>query len=567
MKKCLLGWMLGSCMALNVFAEPLGYAVASEHPLATRAGLEILAQGGNAFDAAIAVSAVLAVVAPYHSGLGGGGFFLLQEGKTGKYSFIDARETAPLAAHKDMFLNKQGEVVAGLSLNGGLAAAIPGEPAALVYLATHYGRLPLRTTLAPAIALAQTGFPVDEAFHDFSTMGDRGQQLARFPGSRAVFLKQGKSWRLGERLLQPELAKTLQLLAEKGHAGFYEGKIAALLVEGVHKAGGVWTRDDLARYRVKLRTPLEGKYHDMRIVTAPLPSAGGIALLTMLNILAQKSLDLPFTLQWVHDVTEAMRMAFWQRGQGLGDPDFISTPVVSRISEEHAKTLLRLTAPRQATSNGSLLPQGTQLSENLHTTHLVVLDKEGNRVAATLSVNYIFGSSVVAEGTGVLLNDTMDDFSIKSGVPNVFGLPGSRANAIEAGKRPLSSMTPTFLDTPTRAAMLGSPGGSRIPGMVLLATLAFSESGGAIDMVSRMRFHHQHLPDVLQFEPDTFSPALQKALKGMGYTLMALKQYYGNMQAITWDKTSNFITATSDPRHPGLAVTVQPQTRNYGVGF
>jgi len=555
-----------TCHAAVKLDHPSGYAIASAHPLATNAGLEILAEGGNAFDAAVAVSAALAVVEPYHSGLGGGGFWLLHEAKSTKNTFIDGREIAPLAASKDMFLAADGKPVPGLSLNGGLSAAIPGEPAALVFIAKHYGRLPLAKSLAPAIRLAEQGFVVDHQLNYFLTMADRQQQLQKYPASAAIFLKDGKPYQLGERLVQRDLAETLRVLARKEHDGFYRGEVAARLVSAVNKAGGIWSMEDLASYQVKVREPLQGMFHQMQVITAPPPSAGGIALLTMLNVLADYPLQSFSKAQWVHYLAEAMRMAYWQRTEWLADPDFIKVPVVKLLSLENAKYLRSLIAPDHATASASLPGKSMSEDEHKNTTHFSIIDSEGNRVAATLTINYIFGSSVVAAGTGVILNDQMDDFSIKPNVQNVFGLVGSEKNAIAPGKRPLSSMAPTFLETPGRLAIFGTPGGSRIPTMMLIAALEFNDTFGAISMVSAMRFHHQYLPDWLFFEPDTFSPALQKELQQMGYHLVALPNYYGDMQAVTWDSANQLITAASDPRHLGLAATITNQKAGgYGL--
>lgn len=569
--KWFICFILLICSVTQVESQPLpthpsGYAIASAHPLATNAGLEILAEGGNAFDAAVAVAATLAVVEPYHSGLGGGGFWLLHQENTRKNIFIDGREVAPKAASENMFLDQDGKVVPGLSLNGGLAAAIPGQPAALVYIARNYGRLPLKKTLAPAIKLAKEGFPVDKQFRFFSTMDDRLEQLKKYPASAAIFLKNGQPYGIGELLVQTDLAKTLSLIAEQGEDGFYKGEIAQRLVKGVNAAGGIWTLEDLAQYKIIVREPLIGAYHNMLIITAPPPSAGGIALLTMLNVLANVPLATCNKVQWIHYVVEAMRLAYWQRNQFLGDPDFVKIPVDKLISAENAKSLSTLISADKPIPSKKLQGNSTKKSHS-STTHFSIIDSEGNRVAATMTVNFIFGSSVVAEGTGVLMNDEMDDFSTKVGVQNVFGLVGSAKNAIEAGKRPVSSMSPTFLELPGRVAILGTPGGSRIPTMVLIASLLFNDGYGAISMVSAMRFHHQYLPDLLQFEPDTFPPAIQDALKIMGYPLMPLDQYYGDMQAITWDKEKNLLTVASDPRGIGLAAKVESAHNGYGVKY
>ncbi|WP_412756937.1 gamma-glutamyltransferase [Legionella bozemanae] len=560
----------------NTFADqqnilPPGYAVASANPLATNAGLEILASGGNAFDAAVAVSAVLAVVEPYHSGLGGGGFWLLHQENQHKNVFIDGREIAPLAAKKDMYLAPDGSVIPGLSLNGGLAAAIPGEPAALVHIAKNYGRLPLAKTLAPAIKLAQEGFLVDKQLSSFLKSPDRLEQIRKYPSTAKIFLNNGSPYRIGERLIQTDLANTLKHIAEKGEQGFYAGEVAERLVKGVNAAGGIWTLEDLAKYRIKIREPLIGAYHNMLIITAPPPSAGGIALLTMLNILSHYPLSSFSKVQWIHYLVESMRLAYWQREQFLGDPDFVTIPVERLISAENGKQLSTLIPPQKAIASTVLQGQAKNSQEkknnSTNTTHISVIDTEGNRVSATMTINYIFGSSVVAEGTGVLLNDEMDDFSSKVGEENVFGIVGADKNEIAPGKRPLSSMTPTFLELPGRVAILGTPGGSRIPTMVLIASLVFHDAYGAISMVSAMRFHHQYLPDVLQFEPDTFSVPIQEELKAMGYHLMQLGQYYGDMQAITWDKQTNVLTAASDPRFIGLAASIVNTPSGYGVKF
>ena len=572
---CLLIYIFLFYISTDVFANqanfnPPGYAVASANSLATNAGLEILANGGNAFDAAVAVSAALAVVEPYHSGLGGGGFWLLHQEKTHKNIFVDGRETAPLAAKKSMFLAADGSVNTDLSLNGGLAAAIPGEPAALVYIAKNYGRLPLAKTLAPAIRLAQEGFLVDKQLRSFLSRKDRLEQIKKYPATAAIFLKHGRPYLIGERLIQKDLANTLKLIAEKGKQGFYTGKIAKRLVNSVNEAGGIWTLADLAHYHIKVREPLIGAYNNMLIITAPPPSAGGISLLTMLNILSHYHLSSFSKLQWIHYLVESMRLAYWQREEFIGDPDFVSIPVEKLISAENGKRLSTLIPPNKAIDSTTLGASSSHTSrhhESTNTTHISIMDAEGNRVSATMTINYIFGSSVVADGTGVLLNDEMDDFSIKVGVENVFGIVGTDKNVIAPGKRPISSMTPTFLESPGRLAILGTPGGSRIPTMVLIASLVFYDTYGAISMVSAMRFHHQYLPDILQFEPDTFPPEIQKGLKAMGYHLMQLVQYYGDMQAITWDKQTNVLTATSDPRNIGLAASIVKDSGGYGVKY
>ncbi len=530
--------------------QPASQAIASAHPLATRAGMQVLDAGGNAFDAAVAVSAALAVVEPYSSGIGGGGFWLLHRASDGKQVMLDGRERAPQAAHRDLYLDAQGNVVPGLSMDGALAAGIPGEPAALVRLAGHYGRLPLKQSLAPAIHLAQEGFPVDSHYRDMAHF--RLAALRRSSAAASIFLDNGEVPAEGELIRQPELADTLRVLADRGRAGFYSGNIASRLVEGVRKAGGIWTLDDLAQYRVTERDPVSFRFRGRRIVSAALPSSGGIGLATMLNILSGYSLEESEPAQRIHLVVEAMRRAYRDRAQYLGDPDFVKVPVRLLTDPRYADGLRASIHPRHATPS-RLLPGEASFSNGTDTTHFSVLDREGNRVAATLSINYPFGAAFVVPGTGVLLNDEMDDFSAKPGVPNAYGLVGAEANAIAPGKRPLSSMTPTFVESEQGVAILGTPGGSRIITMVLLAVLDMHGGHGPASWVALPRFHHQYLPDVIQYEPGAFSPQIQKALKGRGHELEAMTSSWGNMQAVYFDYASGKVEAASDPRGGGLA--------------
>lgn len=526
-------------------------AIASAHPLATRAGMEILAAGGNAFDAAVAVSAALAVVEPTASGLGGGGFWLLHRASDGREVMIDGRERAPLAAHRDMYLDKNGAVIPGLSVNGPLAAAIPGEPAALVHLARQYGRLSLAKSLAPAIRLARDGFPVDEHYRRLAKF--RLKVLRASPAAASVFLQDNQVPPLGYIIKQPDLAATLTLLAREGRKGFYAGKVAARLVAGVRAAGGIWTRKDLATYRVVERTPLEGDYRGLHITSVPPPSSGGVVLLTMLNILSGYDLQKMDTITRTHVIVEAMRRAYRDRAQYLGDPDFVRMPIARLISPLYAAGLRAGIRLDKATPS-SYLPGTASHRQGIDTTHFSILDKEGNRVAATLSINYPFGSGLMPPGSGVILNDEMDDFSSKPGVPNVYGLVGGDANAIAPGKRPLSSMTPTFLEDGKRTVVLGTPGGSRIITMVLLATLDIAAGGDAASAVSVKRFHHQFLPDVIQYEPGALTPEVVVGLQAQGHELKALGHTYGNMQVVLWDKVHRRVEAASDPRGGGLAL-------------
>jgi len=526
-------------------------AIATAHPAATAAGLEILEKGGNAFDAAVAVSATLAVVEPYSSGLGGGGFWLLFRARDAHYVVIDGREVAPHEAHATMYQDERGEVIPGRSIDGALAAAIPGEPAALVHLAERYGRLPLAESLAPAIRGAREGFLVTPMYQRVARFRLKAMQASAHASE--AFLEQGDVPSLGHAIVQPALARTLELIAEKGRAGFYEGNLARQMVDAVRAAGGIWTLDDLRDYRVVERAPLIGGFRGARVISVPPPSSGGVALLAMLNILDGYPQIGWSSLAGKHLLIEAMRRAYRDRAEFLGDSDFVSVPVAWLISRDHAVELRKSIRLNAATPSTDLAPAIPPRSGR-HTTHFSIQDREGNRVAATLSINYPFGSGFMAPGTGVLLNDEMDDFASKPGVPNVYGLIGAQANAIAPGKRMLSSMSPTIVETKDRIAILGTPGGSRIITMVLEGILGVLDGKSAEAIVTAPRFHHQYLPDVVQFEPGALSTDEQAALARMGHVLKPLDDRYGNMQAVILDRKTGVIQAASDPRGEGQAV-------------
>ncbi len=540
---------VGAALAADITAK---HGIATAHPLATEAGLDVLSKGGNAFDAAVAVSAALAVVEPYSSGLGGGGFWLLHRASDGFEVMVDGREKAPLAATADMYLDDKGEVVPGLSINGALAAGIPGEPAALAHIAERYGRLPLSTTLAPAITLAENGFPVDDIY--LKLLGFRQQAVLDSEAATRIFMPDGKMPEKGQMIRQPELAQTLRQMAEKGRDGFYEGEVAKRLLAAVEKAGGIWQKKDLQQYQIVERKPVKGSYRGIRITSAALPSSGGIVLLEILNQLEVYPLSKMSEAGQVHRIVEAMRRAYRDRAEYLGDSDFVQVPQALLTDKRYAAGLRQSIHPEKATPSAMLAPTERDMAAGFHTTHFSIIDAQGNRVAATLSINYPFGSGMVAEGTGVLLNDEMDDFAARPGTPNVYGLVGARANAIEPGKRMLSSMTPTFLDDGQRVAAVGSPGGSRIITMVLLATLGFAQQASAAEIVAMPRFHHQYLPDLIQFEPDAINPQLKKALEAMGHKIRVLDDTYGNMQIVIQDRPTKQFDAASDPRGIGQAV-------------
>ncbi len=522
-------------------------AIATAHPLATQAGFEILEQGGNAFDAAVAITAALAVVEPAGSGLGGGGFWLLHRASDQKQVMIDGRETAPNAAHRDMYLNEQGVHDKQLSLDGPLSAGIPGVPAALGHITQHYGKLPLEKTLSPAIRYAKQGFKVTSHYQQLASF--RLQALNTSADAKRIFLQNGKVPNKNTLIKQTDLAFTLEQLAEKGAAGFYQGKVAQLLVKGVQDAGGIWTLDDLYNYKIKERQPVNAQYGDYKITSASLPSSGGIVLSSMLNQLEHLDLSDSDINQKRHLIAETMRRAYFDRSRYLGDSDFITVPE-HLTSKAYAKTLASTINKTKATENDTLQ---TPISNGEDTTHFSVIDQYGNRVSATLSVNYPFGSAFVAPGTGVLLNDEMDDFSAQVGAANAYGLVGNEANAITPNKRPLSSMTPTFIENDVRLMIIGSPGGSRIITMVLLGVLDFMEGKNAKEIVSSPRFHHQYLPNHIQLEPVGFGTQDKMALEHFGHTLKELNRQYGNMQIIIVDKRTQQLEAASDPRGEGSA--------------
>ena len=544
-------------------AHPPGAAVASAHTLASEAGIEMLRQGGNAFDAAVAVSAVLSVVEPISSGLGGGGFFLLHDAKTGKDIFIDARETAPASATPEVYLDEKGAFNRDRATNGPWSAGIPGLPAGLVHVASNYGRLPLKTSLAPAIRIAREGFPVYERL--VKGYANRRDVMERYKGTRGVFLADGDTVEDGERLLQPDLARTLELLADKGFDGFYRGAVAKKLLAGVKAEGGRWTADELAGYRVREREPLRFEYDGWNVITSPPPSSGGVALAQMLQMLEPWDLaKLPQT-ERVHLTVEAMRRAFRDRTFYLGDPDFVQVPVRTLTSADYAAGQRSTINPRKATPSDMLSGVQTPMEDD-ETTHFSIIDAEGNLVAGTQTVNLLFGSGLIPPGTGVLLNNEMDDFALKPGTPNAFGVMGYDANAPKPGKRMLSSMTPTFMTSPDRVAVLGTPGGSRIITMVLLGALGYADGLDAQAVAALPRYHHQWMPDSIGTERDALPDDVIAALRAMGHTVVTPKDAtdgrrssdaWGNLQTVEWDKRANVLRGGSDPRNPvGRAIIV-----------
>lgn len=527
------------------------FAIASAHPLATEAGIEILASGGNAFDAAIAVTSTLAVVAPYSLGIGGGGFYLLHQQKANRQVMLDARERAPLKATRDFYLDTNGAVDHDRSMNGATSAGIPGIPAALDYLQKNYGLLPLEQTLSRAIQYADNGFPVDATYRRLAKF--RLPVLQRFESTRQTLLHDGEIPELGSLLKQPDLARTLRTMSAEGADGFYQGEVAQKLVASVQANGGIWSLQDLNQYQVVEREPVRFHFGSAQFVTASLPSSGGVVLASIFNMLEILGYALAGDTQRLHLLVEAMRRAYRDRAAYLGDVDYVDVPVQRLTSKAYARQLAKDISILQASRSADIGTIGEETGGN-NTTHFSIIDQQGNMVAATLSINYPFGSGLVAGSTGVLLNDEMDDFSAKPGVPNAYGLLGSTANAIQPGKRMLSSMTPAFVHKAGKSLISGTPGGSRIITMQLLGMLEFLRGGSASDIVSLPRFHHQYFPDQISFEDNAFDQATQESLRGLGHELKQMSYRYGNMQAIIVDHEAGTLDAASDPRGIGSAI-------------
>ncbi|MCF7750051.1 gamma-glutamyltransferase [Bacillus subtilis subsp. subtilis] len=549
----------------SLATHPDGAAIASGHHLATEAGMEILAKGGNAFDAAVAVSSVLSVVEPISSGLGGGGFFLLHDAATGKDVMLDARETAPQAGTEAAFLDKNGELDRDRSVNGPWSAGIPGLPAALVELSSRHGKLPLRTSLGPAMRIASDGFPVYARMA--KGYASRREVMERYPGTREVYLRNGKPIAEGDLFRQPELAATLERLADQGFDGFYRGQTGKLLLAGVKQAGGKWTAEELAGYRVKLREPIVFNYRDWKITTASPPSSGGIALAAMLQILEGWDLKSMDEAHRTHLVVEAMRRAYRDRTFFLGDPDFVHIPQKVLTSKDYAQGLRATIHPDKATPSDLLSGNPTPLEDD-ETTHFSIIDRDGNRVGATQTVNLLYGSGLIPKGTGVLLNNEMDDFALKPGTPNAFGVMGYAANAPKPGKRMLSSMTPTFMESADKVVVLGTPGGSRIITMVLLGILGYDDGLSAQQVAALPRYHHQWLPDEISAETGALSVETIKQLQAMGHKIelpgdsaeggRGSSHVWGNLQTVEWDRKANVLSGGSDPRNPVGSAAVMP---------
>jgi gamma-glutamyltranspeptidase / glutathione hydrolase len=535
--------------------------VASVHELASRAGVETMQAGGNAVDAAVATGFALAVVHPQAGNLGGGGFMLIRMAE-GDVRFIDYREKAPAASTAGMYLDARGNVIENASLVGYKAIAVPGSVAGMVYASKKYGKLPLERIMRPAIKLAREGFPL--AWEDANDLRDK--RLAGFPESRRIFQRDGNYYKAGEIFRQPELASTLEHIAEDPE-GFYHGAMARELAAFVQKGGGLITVDDLTHYEVKEREAVRGTYRGYEIISAPPPSSGGIALIEILNILEGYDLaKYGRSARAMHLTLEAFRRAFFDRAELLGDPDFSKIPVAPLIDKKYARDWRESIDPAHATpskelrrpSSFSQLEQYAQLPnlvrEPENTTHYSVVDPSGNAVAVTTTLNESFGSGVTVAGLGFLLNNEMDDFTAKPGVPNTYGLIQGPANAIGPGKRPLSAMTPTIVLKDGRLfLMLGSPGGPRIITTVANILIGVVDYGMNLqEAVNASRFHHQWLPDEVYVERGT-SPDTAALLQQMGHHIVS-ESYWSDGECIAIDLKTGERLGASDVRNNGKAV-------------
>ena len=522
--------------------------VASEQGLATQVGLDILKQGGNAIDAAVAVGFALAVVLPNAGNIGGGGFMVLHDDKTGKDVAIDFREIAPAKASRDMYLDNQGNVIDGKSLFTHDASGVPGTVAGMEYALKKWGTMPLSKVLEPAIKLADKGFIVSDVLAQ--TLKEEKSTLGKWSSSKAIFFKNGEPLKSGDLLVQKDLAKSLRLIAKQGAKAFYQGEIATKIAKEMQSHGGTMTLEDLKAYKVVERQPIIGDYRGYKVVTMPPPSSGGVHLIEILNMLEHYPIkeDGVNSAKNIHHMAESMKLAYADRSEYLGDPDFVKIPVTGLTSKAYANELVKTIDDNKARLSSNIKPGKPQPYESDQTTHFSVMDKAGNAVAVTYTLNLNFGSGIVAAGTGILLNNEMDDFSVKPGVPNAFGLVGGTANAIEAKKRPLSSMTPTIVMKNNKPWLVtGSPGGARIITTVLQSVVnTIDHEMNPAEAIITPRVHHQWLPDELRVEAG-ISPDTIKLLQDKGHKVVT-KAPMGRIQIIQADDSGFY--GYSDPRNP-----------------
>ncbi|HUS86547.1 MAG TPA: gamma-glutamyltransferase [Bacteroidales bacterium] len=526
--------------------------VVSAHPEASLIGARILLEGGNAFDAAVATGFALAVCYPTAGNIGGGGFFVLRKGD-GSTDALDYREKAPMAAHKDIYLDENGAVIKGLSTSSGLASGVPGTVAGALALHKKYGRLSFRRVIQPAIDLASNGYPVTES------------QASSFNRMRKVFIERNdhpipfvkdSTWTEGDLLVQPDLAYTLELIRDMGIGGFYAGETADRIVKEMKKSNGLITNEDLMDYETKWRTPITSYYRDYKIIAMPPPASGGVALIQLLSILENyPDANLEFhSPETVHLMVEAERRVYADRAEYLGDPDFVDIPVEALIDKGYLLERMKDFSFEYKTDSKMITAGTPLLFESEETTHYSVVDSEGNAVAATTTLNSGYGSCIMVEGAGFFLNNQMDDFSVKPGYPNIYGLIGGYANSIQPGKRMLSSMTPTIIEKEGELYMIvGTPGGSTIITSVFQTILNVIEFG--MDMqfaVDAGRFHHQWLPDNISVEQGAFDSLLIKSLESLGHQLIE-RSSIGRVDAIRVLPDGSY-EAGADSRGDDIAV-------------
>jgi len=522
-------WIAAAIISIGIAASAPGHAasvapvaaengmVVSAQHLATMVGVDVLKRGGNAVDAAVAVGYALAVVYPAAGNLGGGGFMTI-EFADGRKTFLDFRETAPKGATANMYLDKDGNVIKGLSTKGHLAVGVPGSVAGMEYAREKYGTMKRADLIAPAQQLADDGFVLDQG--DIDMLLTATDDFRQDPASGAIFLNNGKPFQVGERLAQRELGETLREISKRGSDGFYKGWVGAAIVASSQAGKGLLTQEDLDNYKVRELKPVECDYRGYHVVSAPPPSSGGVVICEMLNILEGYPLkELGYhSAQAVHYQIEAMRHAYVDRNSYLGDPDFVKNPLERLLDKDYAAKIRAVIDPAKAAVSKDIKP-GVVPHEGSNTTHYSIADKDGNAVSVTYTLNDWFGAKVTAAKTGVLLNDEMDDFTAKVGVPNLYGLVQGEANSIAPGKRPLSSMSPTIVSKDGKPVMVvGTPGGSRIITAVLLTMINAIDYGmNAQEAVDMQRFHQQWLPDLTNVEDFALSPDTRKMLEGMGH--------------------------------------------------
>lgn len=527
-------------------------AVVTAHPEASKVGVEILKKGGNAIDASIAVQFALAVVYPNAGNIGGGGFLVYRDAK-GKTDALDYREKAPLKASEDMYWDKNGNAITDLSLYGQFAAGVPGTVDGMVKAHEKYGKLNWKELVQPAINLAQKGFKITK--QQASELTNKHNDFVKY-NSKTNALTSKSSWKEGDLLVQKDLANTLKLIQQKGRAGFYEGKTADLIVKEMKRGNGIISHEDLKQYQSVWRTPVSGNYKGLKVISMPPPSSGGIALVSLFQSIE----DYPIN-KWgfqadstIQVMVEAERRVYADRAEHLGDPDFIKVPQKQLLDKSYNVNRMKDFSFDKATPSSAIKAGEIIGKESMETTHYVIVDKDGNAASVTTTLNNSYGSLVVVEGAGFLLNDEMDDFSVKPGTPNLYGLVGGKANAIEPSKRMLSSMTPSILEKDGKLFMVvGTPGGSTIITSVFQAILNVVDFGMTMqEAVAAPRFHHQWLPDQIDYEPNAISENVRESLKQKGYTLKERKPY-GRVEGILVN-TNGTYQAGADPRGDDKAV-------------